>query len=111
MRPHFWLLLLSGCAVLPPDYEWHRTSMLPATSYEWNVVRRDDLYKVCGINPPAMPALGACAFNLQQPRKCHIFSHYTEASARVVFSGDGESLWDHEMRHCAGWDHQDKRRK
>ena len=69
MRAALIFVLLSGCAILPPDYEW-RQVYPPSLSYEWNVVPAQDLHKVCGINPAAMPALGACAIRLVGPRKC-----------------------------------------
>lgn len=118
MRPHFWLpALLAGCAIFPPDYEWKQVYP-PALSYEWNVVAWNDLHKVCGINPAALPNLGACAIRLVGPRHCVIYSSYGEEQAKRVFGGDGESLWEHEVwnkdksrGHCAGYDHQDIRRK
>ena len=106
LRPLFYAaMLLSGCAILPPDYEW-RQVYPPSLSYEWNIVPASDLHKVCGINPAAMPALGACAIRLVGPRKCVVFSRYTEDHAKLLHAGDGIDLFAHEMKHCAGMDHQ-----
>lgn len=105
LRPLFYAALLSGCAMLPPDYEW-RQGYPPSLSYEWNVVPASDLHKVCGINPAAMPALGACAIRLQGPRKCLIYSKYSEDTAKRLHAGDGIDLHAHEMKHCNGMDHQ-----
>lgn len=107
MRPLFYALLLSGCAILilPPDYDWKQVYQ-PSLSYEWNVVPAQDLHKVCGINPAAMPALGACAIRLQGPRKCLIYSKYSEDTAKRLHAGDGIDLHAHEMKHCNGMDHQ-----
>ncbi len=106
MRPHFYAaLLLSGCAILPPDYEWKQVYP-PSLTYEWNVVPASDLHKVCGINPAAMPSLGACAIRLQSTRHCVVYSKFTEAQAARLFAGDALDLYAHEMKHCAGFDHQ-----
>src|SRR5574343_1119615 len=103
MRPLFYaaILALAGCAILPPDYEW-RQVYKPSLSYEWNIVPAQDLHKVCGINPAAMPALGACAVRLVGPRKCIVYSRYSEAHAKLLHAGDGIDLHVHEMKHCAG---------
>jgi hypothetical protein len=98
-----WLLLilLAGCS----QYEW--TGKFPESKeYEWVVVHNKlSLHNVCAISFDKNPTLAACAFQIQESGKCYIYSIWTEDEARRVRDLDGESIYEHEKRHCKGERH------
>jgi hypothetical protein len=96
------LIAMSGCA-MRPDHTWVKTEEASA-DYRWVQVSRDTMYSICMQRPDTMANLGGCAFN-DPGRTCLVYSSYSEAHARLVVSGDGESLFDHELRHCKGEAH------
>lgn len=73
MRPLFYALLLSGCALLPPNsYEWFRDDSAKSVWYRWKVVERAAFKNFCGrltpdtILDPVTDANGdgACALRI-----------------------------------------------
>ena len=61
-----------------------------ATTHQWALV---------------YPPSEACAVQTKAG-KCYVLSVYSEAEARKLIAPDGMTLFDHEMRHCAGWRHE-----
>lgn len=118
-------LLVAGCAVTmrPNAYEWHADTP-PSEYYRWQVVDDPEL---CG-RPVADSWNGwACAHPLnagvirqgdkridggpvtaEEGRLCVIFASMPEDDARRLPSKwETRSLWDHEMKHCAGYAHRE----
>ena len=104
------LLLLTGCAIFPPDYKW--TPMLgakPFKSYEWHVKPGNTFNRYCGIKEKW--DLWACAVTINESGVCHIYSNMTEQQAAQTMAGGGDDWPDvrsHELHHCEGWAHQRK---
>ena len=100
------VLHLQGCAA---EYKWVRTG-LPAQDYLWRKTNRAEVYRLCGHTPESFPNLGGCAF--YDARICEVWSWLPEHEARSRISGDGLSLFEHEVwnesktvGHCAGFNH------
>ena len=105
------LASMQGCAtIFHPDYEWSR-KQAPSTSYEWRVVPRSEMYAMCDSSRNYGPNLGGCAFAWPSGH-CIVYSYLSEDSAKHTVSGDGLSLFEHEVwngeksiGHCAGFIH------
>lgn len=97
------LVYMNGCASMRPDFTWAKTEEASAR-HEWIQVSWARMFELCRIDPTVMANLGACAFN-DPGRTCRVYSFLPEQVAKLRISGDGESLFDHELRHCAGWRH------
>jgi len=95
--------LLVGCASISgPFYVWEKTSAASTTS-EWRDVG-EHVYGHCRVLPHVKSVL-ACA----RPNKnghCIIYSSVSVVAAKKKIV-DGMSLYAHEMKHCAGYVHQD----
>jgi len=93
-------IALGGCA---SEYEWVRAGS-PSKAYEWKQVTRDEMFLICATTPAKSPTLGACAY--VTPEMCRVHSDRTEWQAKREMSGDGLTLWEHEIKHCEGWWHK-----
>jgi len=49
-----------------------------------------------------------CFKKSRDKKFCHIYSYYDEDTARFKFDWDGESIYDHEHKHCKGWYHTER---
>ena len=97
----FAILYMSGCASFHPDYTWSRYGP-PSAAYQWKVVPASQIHSVCNL--PKTMAVGACVY--YSAGFSTVYSYFTEEAAKRVISGDGETLWEHEMRHVRGEIHQ-----
>lgn len=101
-------LLPAGC--FQPDYTW--TYKGPrAERNVWITVARPVMYEVCGWTYAQYPRLGGCTF---MGTTCYTYSYFSENEAKSTMSGDGLTLWEHEVwnsdksvGHCAGFVHQE----
>ena len=96
------LIYMNGCASFRPEFTWHRMGP-PSASYVWVTVPYDALHDTCR-RPKSMHNLGACVY--YTPQHSTVYSFMDEATAKLRLSGDGETLWEHEMRHTRGESHQ-----
>lgn len=103
----FALLILAGVLTLQgctSDYQWKRTQDASA-SHQWIVVPYAELHRTCLTSVARSPNLGGCAF--ATPRGlCRVYSYLSEDEAARTWSGDGEDLRTHELKHCAGFVHE-----
>lgn len=121
------LLLVAGCSVTyrPNAYEWS-ADMAPSEYYRWEVVDDPEL---CGRTVADSWNGWACAHRLNagvirlgdkridggliiwlvgEGRLCVIFSSMSEeeASQRRA-KWETRSIFEHEMQHCAGFNHRE----
>ena len=117
------LALLTGCA----HYQWKPDGM-DTDWYRWVKVPHAEFPARCGFQARAgFMQGGACAVRLQAGvvmpgdtnlhtgeraktadagRVCIIFGTMDEDEAKRMTDADGMDLWAHELRHCAGHNHQ-----
>ena len=105
------LIIAASCS---REYEWERFAV-PASVVEWRHVTVAAMYAMCGHQPEDYPNLGGCAFYTMNGGTCYVFSRYAEWEAHRVMSGDGLTLYEHEVGdrekpdrpfgHCNGWVH------
>lgn len=117
------ILLLSGCAVLTsehptdvrvaglhwyvsaPDFRYQRT--------EWNVVKDHTMLRaMCGKDWSWRG--DACVVRINEGGQCVVFSLLTERQAKDHEVYGGDTVYQHERRHCglgmpsaAGWSHRE----
>ena len=116
-------LLLTGCAVFsePPGTQigtsWIKTHE-PLSRHIWMQVPDDELMARCSFR--FLSGHAACAFRLQggpDGAYCLIISSATEQDAKTqpvygptgsqrTLDGKPETLWLHELKHCAGYSHE-----
>lgn len=107
------LLLAASCS---REYEWTRFG-IPASKVEWYHVTLTEMYAMCDPKHESFPngGLGGCAFYIGKGGTCYVYSMYSEWEAHRVMSGDGLTLYEHEVGdrekpdrpfgHCNGWVH------
>jgi len=115
-------LLLTGCA----SYTWTDGGQM-TDWLRWEVVPREGFQARCGFLAPTHAQAGAaCAVRLQNGivmpgdrnihtgevatersigRLCVVIATMTEDEARRMLADD-RSLWEHEMAHCVGLNHE-----
>lgn len=105
------LILAASCA---SEYEWTRFG-IPASKVEWYHVTPTEMYAMCDPKRESFPngGLGGCAFYIGTGGTCYVYSMYSEWEAQRIMSGDGLTLYEHEVwnetktvGHCAGYTHQ-----
>lgn len=101
-------LWLASCG---REYEWYQAGP-QASRVEWRHVSVEAMYAICGQIPESFPNLGGCAVYAFSGGDCYVYSKYSEHDAHRVMSGDGLTLWEHEVGrpgkpwgHCNGWMH------
>lgn len=90
---------------------------IPASKVEWYHVTLTEMYAMCDPKHESFPngGLGGCAFYIGKGGTCYVYSMYSEWEAHRVMSGDGLTLYEHEVGdrekpdrpfgHCNGWVH------
>lgn len=84
---------------------------------EWHPVTVEVMFSMCDRMPENFPRLGGCSFYAGTGGTCYVYSKYSEWEAQRVMSGDGLTLYEHEVGdrerpekpfgHCNGWVHQE----
>lgn len=107
-----WLSLVGVIvASCTAEYTWQRRGP-PASRVQWIPVDRATMYAMCNQTPENFPNLGGCAFYTFTGGDCYVYSSISEFQSHRTFSGDGLSLYQHEVGepgkpygHCNGYDH------
>lgn len=98
------LLAMAGCAMFeaPAGYglQWIRVDAArPLTAW----MRLADVHSICA-QPSSWNGV-ACAHRVENVPECVVYSTFTEEEARRAWWHDGLTVYDHEKKHCDGWDH------
>ncbi len=115
--------LLSGCAMFPADRQDSTTWIKVAEPlpYVWQVVPESELMARCSFK--FIKGEAACAIRIKDGPNgpyCLILSSITEQQAARTFvysptgavrslDGKAETLADHEIKHCAGFNHEESK--
>jgi len=51
--------------------------------------------------------LAACTWQINETRVCWVFSWMDQYTAERTINGDGQTVYDHEIRHCDGERHRE----
>lgn len=116
--------MLAGCAALDEAYDrahWEWDGMETAT-YTW--IEAPGARDKCG-NFSRNTINWGCAIRMIHPTPqhgakpvpgakvktghCIIFSSASEEDAKRIITTDGDDLWSHELRHCNGWNHPQRK--
>lgn len=119
------VVVFSGCAAIDAAYDrarW-RWDGFETGRYVWTKAERETVTSICRMS--ASRAYGGCALRTINPARpndgkpipgrrvttgvCYIIADVDEEDAKRLASRDGDSLYDHELRHCLGWVHPDRR--
>jgi len=95
------LIALAGCAFFEqPVYDDWRKVREPVALTSWTKVK--NIHAACR-QPTSWNGV-ACA--KVGKTRCDVFAVMNEQQARDTWWHDGMKVYDHEAKHCAGWDHQ-----
>ena len=86
-------LVLSGCTTMP-DYDWTRSDRHPLP-HRVEVVDQKVVDRFCPRSLGPFQHVMACA--VYYPRECVIYTKYDPMP---------HALYEHEKKHCDGYDHQ-----
>lgn len=74
-------------------------------AYYWHVINDADMIDELCVGRDTVLPVQACVNRLTDG-SCEVFTPYPEWLAKVAMSYSWESLWAHEMKHCAGLVHR-----
>lgn len=115
------VIVLSGCAALDEAYDRARWQWdgLETGRYVWVKGERDLVTSICHMDPKRW--YGGCALRTLNPADfpdakpipgrrvttgvCYVYADADEEDAKRLGTAHGDSLYDHELRHCLGWVH------
>lgn len=94
--------VLAGCAT--EHYHWTKGPEVCHAAPVWHQVNCSQMRGLCGSSRDA----GLCGPDVPDACVigCLVISAFSEPQAQWIETRDGESLYDHEMRHVHGEKHQ-----
>lgn len=97
------LVVLAGCAFFeqPITDDWYKArEAVPLTS--WTKVKN---VRAACLQSSAWQGVACARVNLVN-QTCDVFAVMTEQQARDTWWHDGMKVYDHEEKHCRGFDHK-----